>query len=371
MKKMNKVILFLLVSFLLVFPSCTTTKTMDGDTMEKASVVYSEVHSSIVAADKYGNLETDLATTTLMDAGYEYGDMVNISIGDDVYSAPIVSTYSDVDVGNFLIRIKEEKVYFAINYGNCLKKTGAVEGTKITISMKEKGSYLLEYKTRHLTKSEERADYKSDEMFANFRTIKTGDLDSGVVYRSCNPALGDARAPYAQELAKKAGVKTIVNLADNEESLKENFDTITWYKDMYNNNHVILLDMDVDYSSQDFGEKLAKGFVFISKNEGPYLIHCNEGKDRAGFASVIIEALMNSTLEEIKADYMMSYANYYGVEKGSMQYDYIADTPYNMLKTIAGDVEVVDENLPLIATNYLKQIGLTDEDIMALKKNLM
>lgn len=370
MKKINKTILLVFVSFLLLFPSCTTTKTMGGEAMEKTSVVYSEVTTSIVAADKYGNLETDLSATSLMAAGYEYGDMVNIKIGEDVYSAPIVSTYSDVDVGNFLLRIKDDNVYFAINYGNCLKKTGAVEGTQLTLSMAEKGAYLLEYKTRHLTKSEERSDYASDEVFANFRTINAGSIEPGIVYRSCNPALGDSRAPYAEELAKEAGIKTIINLADNEESLKENFDTITWYKDMYNEGNVILLDMDVDYSSEDFGKKLAKGFEFLGENEGPYLIHCNEGKDRAGFASVILEALMDSTLEEIKADYMLSYANYYGVEEGTMQYDYIADTPYNMLKTIAGEVEVTDENLSLIAANYMKKIGLSDEDIMAIKNNL-
>ncbi len=86
-------------------------------------------------------------------------------------------------------------------------------------------------------------------------------------------------------------------------------DSITWYKEMYEMGNVILLDMDVDYSSQEFGSKLAKGFVFISENEAPYLIHCNEGKDRAGFALVVLESLMGASLEEIEYDYMLSYLN--------------------------------------------------------------
>lgn len=371
MKNIRKIFIFLLVSSVLVLSSCNTVKSNMQSSMDKEAIVYQSLEASIVAADKYGNLETDLSATVLMDAGYEYGDMVEISIGEGVYQAPIVSTYSDVDVGNFLIRIKEDKVYFAINYGNCLKKTGASEGSKIVVSMLDKGLYLLEYQTRHLTKSEERSDYSSDEVFANFRNVKIGDIKEGVLFRSCNPSLADARAPYAEDLAQKHNINTIVNLADSEESFMEHFDTVDWYKDMYEMNKVILLDMDVDYTSEDFGQKLAKGFIFMSENEGPYLVHCNEGKDRAGFAAVVLESLMNGTLEEIEADYMMSYANYYGVEKGTMQYDYIADTPFNMLKNIAGSLEVNNNNLVEIAEKYLIKIGLNSNQIMNLKKNLM
>jgi len=53
-------------------------------------------------------------------------------------------------------------------------------------------------------------------------------------------------------------------------------------------------------------------FRFIIANDGPYLIHCTEGKDRAGFVSAVLEALMGADLQEIVADYMKSYENYYG-----------------------------------------------------------
>lgn len=366
MKKLSKFMLLGLVAISLVLSSCTTAK-VEKTTMEKpvekVAVQYNDFDASIVAADKYGNLETDLVASQLMNAGYEYGDMVTVMVGENSYEAPIVSTYSDVDVGNFLIRIKGEKVYFAINYGNCMKKTGASEGSKIKVSMQDKGSYLLEYKTRHLTKSEMREDYSSDEVFANFRNVTVGDIEKGELYRSCNPSLADARAPFAEKLAKEHDIKTIINLADSKESLMEHMNTITWYKKMYEEGHVILLDMDIDYASEEFGAKLAKGLIFMSENEGPYLIHCNEGKDRAGFASVILEALMGASLEEIQTDYMLSYKNYYNVEKGTAQYNYIADTPYNMLMTIADGIEVTDANLVKIAKNYLMKIGLNKMQI--------
>ncbi len=370
MKKVRNIFFLLLISLVFVLSSCSTTNARVQEGMKKEALSYNEIQGEIVKADKYGNLETDISATVLMEEGYEYGDMLNISLNGSNYTAPIVSTYSDVDVGSFLIRIKEDQVYFAINYGNCLKKTGASEGSKIVLTMDDKGAYLLEYETRHLTRSENRVDYMSDEIFANFRTISAGDIESGKVYRSCNPALGDARAPYAEDLAQEKNIKTIINLADSEESYLENVETIDWYKDMYENNRVILLDMDVDYTSLEFGQKLAKGFIFMSENEAPYLIHCNEGKDRAGFAAVVLESLMNATLEEIQSDYMMSYANYYGVEKGTKQYDYIADTPYNMLVNIADGVDVSNENLSMIAEKYLLKIGLNSDQIMAIKNNI-
>ena len=55
----------------------------------------------------------------------------------------------------------------------------------------------------------------------------------------------------------------------------------------------------------------------MSKNEGPYYIHCVEGKDRTGFVCAVIEGLANATYEEIVDDYMKTYDNYYGVNESS------------------------------------------------------
>ena len=49
--------------------------------------------------------------------------------------------------------------------------------------------------------------------------------------------------------------------------------------------------MPVDYTSDSFAETLAGGLARLSALEGPYLVHCTEGKDRAGFASALLECL--------------------------------------------------------------------------------
>ena len=45
----------------------------------------------------------------------------------------------------------------------------------------------------------------------------------------------------------------------------------------------------------------------------PYLVHCMEGKDRTGYVCALLEGLCGATYEEIVADYLVTYDNYYRV----------------------------------------------------------
>ena len=82
--------------------------------------------------------------------------------------------------------------------------------------------------------------------------------------------------------------------------------------------------------SQDFfGEKttveLARAFRFIISHEPPFLIHCNEGKDRTGLVCILIEALLKANVDEIVHDYMLSYKNYYKIAENDYEYQYLRD----------------------------------------------
>ena len=178
---------------------------------------------------------------------------------------------------------------------------------------------------------------------------------------------------------KAAGIKTVINLADGPEELASYFAqpdfNSPYYKELYDQGRVILLNMGVDFRSADFQAKLKEGLEFLMAHEGPYLIHCTEGKDRAGFVSALLEALVGSSVEEIKDDYMCSFTNYYGVEYGSEQYEKIAESNVlASLRDIAGlpagaSLEGVD--LSAAAEAYLAGIGLSPEQIELLKAKLM
>lgn len=344
--------------------SCITFSDAQADKPEP-------VTGAFITIDKYGNALTDIKTSELTAAGYEIGDILTITIDGSSTIAPFVSTYSDVDRGNPLVRDSKDSILLAINYGNFSKTFGAAEGGSLTLSLYEKGAYKLEYEIRHLVKSENREDYLSDQIFANFRNIAYGNIADGVLYRSCHPANEEARAAYTIKFVEEYQINTIINLADSQEELAENAKRFPYYGDLVADGQVIALDMGVDFTSEEFSAKLKDGLEFMISHEGPYLIHCREGKDRAGMVSALLEALMGATVEEITSDYMETYTNYYGVTKGDPKYDIIAKTILGVLQDINNGTEPTDDNLASGAENYLLHtVGLTQGQIEELKDRL-
>ncbi len=347
---------------------------------------------------KYGNVYTDCQATDFFDKmGYTWGDLVTVRFLDQELVLPVVPTYSYVDSGEPAIIIEKRDdgtptgyLSMAINMGNFASTYGIAEkhtnddGTvywtacdgvefpvEVSFEMAEQGGYMAEYLLHDLTRTNNREDYAdlSDEEFANFRVISTTGMGENVLYRTSspiNPELG--RNEYADAAIKKAGVTVIMNLADDEETAQtyEGFDD-----SYYSGQKVIYLNLGVDFSEQSFRDGLAKGLRFFAENPGTYAVHCTEGKDRAGFVSALLECLMGATYDEVVEDYMVSYINYYGVEKGSEKYQAIADS--NIVKTLKNAFGVDDltkADLSAEAKGYLKEIGMTDSEINALMVNL-
>ncbi len=344
---------------------------------------------------KYGNLVLSLKGSEFLALGYAYGDIVTTAINGADYEMPVGSNYSDVDQGSMICRvvIKEETnedcVILAINMGDLATAAGIAvkekieadpgyvwhyqveEPVAVAIAMKEQGGYYDQYVMHQLSRSENRADYPNltDAQFANFRAVTTTGMGENRLYRSSSPVNPEInRNKEADAAAAAAGVKTFVNLADSEETMKgyEGFADSYYAKQA-----VICLNLGVDFAADEFKVGLAQGVRFIAANEGPYLVHCNEGKDRAGFTSAVLEALMGATAEEITADNMVTFFNYYGVQPGAEQYDVIAAS--NIQKSLAaafGMTSIFEGNLQAAAVNYLTAIGVSAEDIAAAQANL-
>ena len=168
-----------------------------------------------------------------------------------------------------------------------------------------------------------------------------------------------------------------MNLADSRETIegyfKEEDFASPYYKSLYENGQVIALNMGVSFKTREFQNGLVEGLTFLSKNEGPYLVHCNEGKDRAGFTSALLSALMGLTYDEIASDYMTSYENYYHVEKGTEQYEAVKRSNIDSMLSFIAGVETKDlENVDLAgkAEEFLIAIGMEKVDIDTLKSKL-
>ena len=333
--------------------------------------VYEPLHGTVSSVDKYGNLTTDITETALQEKGYELGDVLLAQLGDKIITAPFVATYSDVNRGDYLIRISHGFTAIAMSYDNCSGKTGAVEGTPITLSLSKKGTYLQEYEMRHLVKSEKREDYASDAVFANFRVVQAGAIAANRLYRGCNPVLGDARAPYAAKLVAEAKIVTVINLADSTESMAPYLADAPYYERLVKNGQVITLNMGIDFNDPAFIAKLKDGLIFMGQHEGPFYVHCNEGKDRAGMVAAVLEALMGATVTQVADDYMLSYMNYFNVKKTDARYPVIAKIITDMFVQMNGGKAVTNANLKAVAENYLtKTVGLTTSQLNTLKQKL-
>ena len=384
----------LLVLALFIMVSCATKALTEPVVVEEAKTL----DSSVKDIQKYGNLVLSITKSDMDSIGAEYGDVFTVDLGDQVLEAPYCTSYSDVEIGDLVLRNDGDGIILAINMGDFASSYGIAtkvsnpdktyqwvfeEGKKledITLSLilTDKGGYRDQYLIHQLFRTNEREDYSSDAVFANFREIVGGNLGSGALFRSSSPVNNEiGRAKYADELMSLNNIKSVMNLADSRETIegyfKEEDFASPYYKSLYENGEVIALNMGVSFKTREFQNGLVEGLTFLSKNEGPYLVHCNEGKDRAGFTSALLSALMGLTYDEIASDYMTSYENYYHVEKGTEQYEAVKRSNIDsMLSFIAGvetkDLENVD--LSVKAEEFLVAIGMEKADIDTLKSKL-
>ena len=346
---------------------------------------------------KFGNIVLDISGDGLLELGYAYGDIVTVDIGGQTLDVPVCADYSDVDVGALVLRVipsdngGQNTATLAINIGDLATWLGIAEkseidqapgftwtytepwkdGVTVGLSLREKGGYLDQLALHRLTVSSNREDYPdlTDAQYANFRNIATTGMGENVLYRSSSPVNPEFnRNREADEALNAAGIRTVLNAADNATVMKgyEGY-PYTYYSKL----DVIPLDMVVDFETESFQKSLAEGYRFLAAHEGPYLIHCTMGKDRAGFTSAVLECLMGASADEVVADYMVSYYNYYGIEPGTEQYEAIADGNIRMFLPKAFGIDNLEgADLAASAEAYLLKIGMTEEEIGALKARL-
>ena len=380
-----------LVMLLTMFVGCNDSGSQvdNNVNIDNADTESIQITTTIYEIAKHGNLILYMYGSDLFDKGFEHGDVVEIAIGDKKWDAPLCTNYSDVDNGAAVLRATSatDGVVLAINMGDFATTAGIATKTateedpgyhwsylmeptvEITITMKEKGGYREEWLIRQLVRTNERTDYAnlSDEAFANFREINTTGIGKGVLYRSSspiNPVLG--RDTYADKAAENAGIITVVNLADPSNIYEGTESTY------YSTCQVVYVNLGMDFLSEATLNGLAEGMRFIINNDGPYLIHCNEGKDRAGFVSALLECLMGATMDEVIDDYMVTYYNYYGVEEGSEKYNAVVNN--NLIKVLNTTFKVGDvykANLAEEAEAFLvEDAGLTADEVATLKVKL-
>ena len=338
----------------------------------------------LIHEPEFGGIYLKMTIDDFNKLGFKYGDGVKVefSNGYVLEDVPYYNGYY-VDAGEPLLIAYPGYDYIkaAVNYGDDLWVTADVKETDTaSVTLVKAGEYKNVQEARDISYYDEREKYTTDEEFANFRCVTVGDIKDGVMYRSASPCDNQHnRASYVDDLIGKARVSRILNLSDNEKKIEgyisaEDFDS-PYFLSLYKAGNVIPLSMSMNYNADDFKAKIAEGFTELAEEDGSFLVHCTEGKDRTGFVCMLLEALCGASYEEIVDDYMITYDNYYKITEKSdkTKYDTILDKNLvAMIKAVVGDssVDVTKADLSAYARNYLLDAGMKEGDIDALIKVL-
>ena len=313
--------------------------------------------------------------------GFAYGDSVDVTFsnGYTLEDLPYYNGYYSQSGAPLLVAYPGYPyIAAAINNGDCLwDAAGVREGDTATITLRERGKYLDIQNARDIHYTDARADYATDEIFANFRAVQAGQIRPDRLFRSASPCDNrHGRAAYVDKLLGEAEVQWILNLSDDEEKIADCMEADDFaspnFKALYDGAKVKPIALNMNLGSADFREKLAKGLIAMSEKEGPYLVHCTEGKDRTGFVCMLLEALCGATYQEIVDDYMLTYANYYGITAASdaARYTVIVESVLDpLLRTMLNDpnADLATADLAAGAVAFLQNAGMTDAQITALR----
>ena len=270
----------------------------------------------ITSYNEFGAAMLNLTQDDMTEAGFSLGDLISIT----VEGTEIVMPYYD----GFYTRNAEylcvayptyPSVCFTANNVGLPESLSGLEGHAVTIRMKEKGGCLDVQQALSMKYSNYREDYPnhSDAQFANARAVSAGNIANGVLHRTSSPFSNDInRAPYVSQYLEREHVQTVLNLADTQQNM-QTYDMPPYSRTLWDGGNVILCPLKADPTADDYNTSLIAALKQLPSHPAPYVVHCMEGKDRTGYVCALLEGLCGATYDEIVADYLITYANYYQI----------------------------------------------------------
>lgn len=301
----KSILLLTLVCLLTLTASCSDDDDTNNVPMLKGK---------ITSYNEFGAAMLDFTEADMTEAGFTLGDVISISIDDKEIIMPYYDGFYTRN-GEYLCVAYPTypSICFTANNIGLPKELTGLEGHSVVVKMKEKGGRLDVQTALSMSYTIDREDYPnfSDTEFANARASKGGRLASGVLHRSSSPFCNDInRAFYVSEYLKREKVRTVLNLADTEEKMKS-YDMPPYSRTLWEEGNVILCPLKADPTADDYNNRLIEALKELPLRPAPYVVHCMEGKDRTGYVCALLEGLCGATYEEIVADYLITYNNYY------------------------------------------------------------
>ena len=334
---------------------------------------------------RYGGIYAHITIADFNKLGFAFGDSVDVVFdnGEKLEDLPYYDGYY-TKVGEPLLCGYPGYPYVDISVNNgadLYEELGLSETSTVTITLRERGKYLAVEEALGAVHSDNRGDFHDDGVFGNFRPLAVGRLKEGLIFRGASPCYNVFnRAETVSALSELKEIRTFIDLADSEEEAAAYFaaesPAIPYWKTAYSEGRVFLFAMGANYRSPEYHEKVAGTMRAILENDGPFLIHCNEGKDRTGFVCFLVGAFAGASVDELERDYMETYENFYNITKKGTpgRYDAIVEVKFDdFLVALAGtsDREAISDELLKGAVQYLKEGGMTDAEIETLREKIL
>ena len=364
---MSRFHLFSLVALLLLATSCSK----DDDPVDELVL-----KGTITEYNDFGAAFLDITEADMTKAGFTLGDVISITVEDTTIVMPYYDGFYNRNGEYVCVAYPTSPtIRFTANNIGLPPKLLGLEGHSVTIRMQEKGGSLDVQLAMSMKYSNNRNDYTniSDAAFANARAVSAGNIANGVLHRSSSPFCNDNnRAFYVSQYLEDVGVKSVLDLNDTEEDMLGYVDMPPYSRTLWEGGNVILCPLKTDPTADDYNEQLIAALKVLPSHPAPYVVHCMEGKDRTGYVCALLEGLCGATYDEIVADYLITYDNYYGITPASDSDVCNALVSLRLNTCLMYYAGVDDESLlPAVDyakafSNYLLTHGMSPEQLNAL-----
>lgn len=357
-----------LVTILSLMASCSSSDSDDAASQPMLT-------ATITGYNEFGAAILSVKEEDMTRAGFTLGDVISITVDGKEIIMPYYDGYY-TSTGEYLCVAYPSypSICFTQNNIGVPDDLRDLEGQTVVIKMKEAGGKLDVQRALSMKYTNEREDYpdKTDAEFANARAVTVGNIAKGVLYRTSSPFCNDIkRAKYVSEYLEREKVSTVLNLADTKETMLT-YDLPSYSKKLWDGGSVILCLLKADPTAADYNNRLIEALKELSQRPAPYVVHCMEGKDRTGYVCALLEGLCGARYEEIVADYLKTYDNYYRVNPEKDPTVCKALVSLRLNPCLMHYADITDEaQLPKVDyakafANYLLTHGMTQQQVDAL-----
>lgn len=340
-----------------------------------------QITCSIKKDMEFGSTQFIVAPEEFINAGFEFGDSckVEFSNGQCFENVPFYNGYYGKTGELAIVAYPgyEFNVFARCQGNSSWDEFELSDGDMATITLIQKDKFDDTQDALSMVYSDDREHYSSDAVFANFRAMSGGNLKPDMFYRGASPFDNQYnRASFINEFIEEYGIKYVLDLADTEEKIagyseKEDFKS-DYAASLYDNGDVYLAGLSASYRSDNYVTKTVAMLKEMINHQGPFYIHCTEGKDRTGFICMLLECIGGCSYDELKYDYMETYFNYYGILESSdpEKYRSVVEVKFNdMIFWLAGvdkEEDATVDKLKQGAHDYLINGGMSEEEYLAL-----